>query len=109
MANITVTTWIADDELWSRVFGGGWESMGDWWVSCEWHDGTDWDRPGRVTLRCDDGDDGTAEATIDMAALVAALGKCPPHIVSDVLDDNVDAVSSDFVLQVAVLGECVFG
>lgn len=109
MANITVTTWIDDAELWSRIFGGGWESFGSHWQEAAWHDGTDWDKPGRVTLWCENEDGGTTKATIDMAGLVAALEKCPPHIVSEVLDDNVDAVSSDFVLQVAVLGECIFG
>lgn len=109
MAQVQMTWWIDDTELWSRIWGGGWESFGSWWISQRDEDGTDWDKPG-VTWLTIEGDDGKpVKGRIDMAALVKAVENCPPHIQSSIMDDNVDAIVSDYVLQVAVLGECIYG
>jgi len=47
--------------------------------------------------------------TIGVDDLLAAVAKCPPHIVTDLIEDNMDSISSDYIVQVAVLGDCIYG
>jgi len=113
-ATVKVEVLIEESELWSRVFGAEPFSFGSHWRKVEWLEG-DWDVPGRVRLTCENDGDGegyeyaTTTVEVDMSAILEALTKCPAHIVSEIIDDNADCVSADYVLQTAVLGEVIWG
>lgn len=102
------------DELWSRVFGAEPFAFGSWWLYAKYRDGAEWDRAGAIDLEIEDPEEGEGSGIgvgkrVDMDVLLDAISKCPPHIVSDLIEDNMDCVSADYILQVAVLGECVYG
>jgi hypothetical protein len=112
MAEIKVTYRMDDNELWSRIFGAAPESW-SWWRSWTWLDGTDWNKAGRVRLGIDDPDYGEGEkvlrSVITMTELVTAIEKAPAHVQCDLIGDNMDADSADVILQIAVLGEVIYG
>lgn len=99
------------DELWSRIFGAEPWSFGSWWRKAKYAEGTDWNKAGKITVKMDnpEDDDKAVTKTIGVDDLLAAIEKCPPHIVSDLIEDNMDCISADYIVQVAVLGECVYG
>lgn len=108
---VTVTQEIEADELWSRIFGAEPWAFGSWWRGAKYGPDTDWDKAGTIAVALEDPEDeeGVVMKTLTVSDVAAALSKCPPHIVAEIMDDNADCVSADFVIQVAVLGECVYG
>jgi hypothetical protein len=54
---IMVTKTMDKDDLWSEVFGSGWEYM-SWWVGAKFLEG-DWDKHGQVIMSYLDPDDPT--------------------------------------------------
>lgn len=101
------------DELWSRIFGADPESFGSWWLDMEYLSG-DWDKAGEIRVSLEDPDEGEGSGipvvkVLTIQDLADALSKCPPHVVSDVLNDNVDCIVAGYVIQVAVFGDCVYG
>lgn len=111
---VSVQMEMDPDDLWSRVFGAEPFSFGSWWLKVDYIDATDWDKAGVVDLWIEDPDEDEGSGIplkrlVTLDTLVEAIGLCPPHIVSDLIEDNMDCVSADYILQVAVLGECVYG
>lgn len=101
------------DELWSRVWGADPWSFGSWWHDARFLEG-EWDKAGQIKVTLDDpeypeGSGESVQKVIDMDVLLEAIAKCPPHIVSDLIEDNMDSISADYIAQVAVYGECVYG
>ena len=103
------------EPAWAYVFGSSWETW-PWWRAVEYVEGA-WDVPGvaRVTMADPDADEDdfiegptkTFEITpvILQAAIVAVLGE---NFEEDDIT-SLDAVSGDAILQVACLGEVVYG
>lgn len=111
---ITVPVEIEDNEAWSRVFGGGWEYC-TWWRRERYLEG-DWNVAGAVELEIDDpeGEEGQGGITAilridDIAKALSILASTHPHLFADFMDEDMDQFSSDAVLQIAMLGEVVYG
>lgn len=113
--SIVIPVVIPCIDLWSNVMGSGWEYMG-WWSSVDYLEGSDWDIVGSFDITANNPDDSTEpEQTkrfnIDDLARGYALAiqnnfrHCGSHI--DLYD--MDACSSDAVLQYAFFGELIYG
>jgi hypothetical protein len=102
---------VDDKELWSAVFGSAFESFGNHWWEIEYQKGTNWENVGKVKLVAFD--EVTMEKTekiVGIEDLVKALPIANKQVSMDLLDfDNYDAICGDAVLQVAVLGEVIYG
>ena len=107
----TITIEVDDKELWSAVFGSAFETFGNHWWEIEYQKGTNWDKVGKVKLVAFD--EVTMEKTekiVGIEDLVKALPIANKQVSMDLLDfDNYDAICGDAVLQVAVLGEVIYG
>ena len=97
-------------ELWSAVMGSAWETFGDHWQEYEYISG-DWDDPtSKVRLVCHDSNYQNVEKIVDIDAIAQALPIANKKVYMDLFDfDSYDAICGDAVLQVALLGEVVFG
>lgn len=105
---ITIKTTIDDVELWKAVWGAGAETWG-WWRRFDYQDGADWDKPGTVRVTVlDPNNDEWIDKDINLDDIVNAYVKLK-ETRSDLDYDNFDANSADLVLQIAVLGEVVYG
>lgn len=110
MANIKIEWYCDDKELWSRIFGAEPTSW-CWWLGETYLSG-DWETPGVVRLTIqdpDNEDEPPLSKDIDLDSLIAAVQAAPIYVQNDVMNDNVDAGSADCILQIAVLGEIVYG
>ena len=101
---------INDTELWSSVFGSGFETW-SWWVSVEDGPFTDWETPGTVDLTIDDPEHGegsgkTITKTVSIDELRAAVKAL--ELDDEELED-IDAEVGDAILQQAIFGEVVYG
>lgn len=108
------------DELWSNVFGSEGESM-EWWDAQHFKDGADWDKIGRVYMECCDPDDPTAMPISKEFGIYEVAQAFALAIVKGYRDactgkrftlnsvEEMDACSSDVVMQIAVLGDVVYG
>lgn len=107
--DIVVT--INEQELWEAVFGSAFERFGTHWDEVEYLDGSDWDKIGKVRLvAIDEETEEKTEKIIGIEELGKALPIANNQVNMDLLDfDNYDAVCGDAVLQVAVLGEVIYG
>lgn len=113
----TTTLTPAETERFSAVMGAC-PTYWSWWRSIEHHDGGDWDRPSDVTLGIEDPNDETKVIVKRVTAkqIVRALGTAVRTVPSmthidpyDTDNLDLDAGDADCVLQIAVLGEVVYG
>jgi len=115
-APIIVSRSIRADEFWSNIMGSAWESY-EWWLELEYLDGAEWDRVGRVRITVLDPSSDTDEAitkVIGLPDLIEAWDKalrtCSTLGNSQPLNiEDLDAADGDCVLQIAVLGEVIYG
>lgn len=108
---ITIPLQVNKQELWEAVFGSAWETFGNHWHSCEFLDGADWDVIGKVKLvAIDEITLLKTEKVVGIEELALALPIANEQVSMDLFDfDDYDAICGDAVLQVAVLGEVVYG
>lgn len=111
---ITIPLEIDVEEVWSDIFGSGWE-YSDWFVNVIYHDGGDWDKPSRITVKhWDPETEGERVIKTDLSveqvlqAYAKLLGERYTHCGGCALDDP-DACTSDAVLQHAVYGDFIYG
>lgn len=110
MPKVTIEIELDADELWSSVFGSAFESFGDHWVEVDYLGHTAWDKAGLVKLTCFDESYNEVTKMITIDDLVRALPIANDKVHMDLFDlENYDAVCGDAVLQVAVLGDVIFG
>jgi hypothetical protein len=102
---------IKKQELWEAVFGSAFESFGTHWHEVEYLGDADWDKIGQVRLVViDEVSLLKTEKVIGIEELAEALPKANEEVYMDLFDfDEYDAVCGDAVLQMAVLGEVVYG
>jgi hypothetical protein len=102
---------VDKQELWQTVFGSAFETFGNHWHEIEYLGDADWDIIGQVRLVAIDEDSlEKTEKVIGIEELAKAVVKANKEVYMDLLDfDNYDAVAGDAVLQVAVLGEVIYG
>ena len=102
---------INKQELWDAVFGSAFESFGTHWHEVEYLGDADWDKIGQVKLVViDEVTLLKTEKVIGIEELAEALPKANEEVYMDLFDfDEYDAVCGDAVLQMAVLGEVVYG
>lgn len=107
---IVIPVEIDRKELWSAVMGSAFETFGDHWQEIEYLSG-DWDDPtSKVRLVCHDSNYQNVEKIVDIDAIAQALPIANKKVYMDLFDfDSYDAICGDAVLQVALLGEVVFG
>ena len=119
MATINLTSITVDDkELWSCVMGSGWETW-DWWRVIRYADGTDWKTPGKVLVAVADPDDEDQRVakTITVDDLARAVSVAIEknyngglgHMINWLSFEDYDACASDVIMQIAVLGDVVYG
>ncbi len=108
---ITIPLEINKQELWESVFGSAFESFGTHWHKIKYLGDTDWDVIGQVKLvAIDEVTLLKTEKIVGIEELAQALPIANKQVSMDLFDfDNYDAVCGDAVLQVAVLGEVVYG
>ncbi len=104
-------------ERFSAVMGAC-GTMWSWWLDVEYHDGGDFDRPTDITFTVEnpyliDGPDIVKRVTPReiLHALRTACETVPAMEGIDPYDEDLDldASTADCVLQIAVLGEVVYG
>jgi len=100
------------DELWQRVMGAGWESCPGWLA----YDfvGGDWDKACILEVAAEDPDDDDAAVTayitvLDVVNALEELSLEDHWVVGDFVNENLDAMSSDAIMQQAVFGDIVYG
>jgi hypothetical protein len=108
---INIPLAVKKQELWEAVFGSAFESFGTHWHEVEYLGDADWDNIGQVRLVViDEVSLLKTEKVIGIEELAEALPKANEEVYMNLFDfDNYDAVCGDAVLQVAVLGEVVYG
>ena len=110
MAKVTVEIEVDTQELWESVFGASPFSFGDHWVDVHYSLGTEWDKIGSVIITCLNADDKEVTKTVTIESLLEALPIANSKVSMNLLDfDDYDAVCADAILQVAVIGDVVFG
>lgn len=107
----------AEAERFSAIMGAC-GTMWSWWRDVEYHGG-DWDRPSDITFTIEDPEGETGEEVIvkrvSPKQIVRALGTAVrtvpsmKHIDPYGEDLDLDAGDADCVLQIAVLGDVVYG
>lgn len=105
---------ITRDELWSEVFGSGYEAVVDEWLVAERFIDGDWETPGTVQLVVEDPEeDGHITKAIDAddlyRAYEIAVERGYNHCGSPINDQDFDACVGDIILQIAVYDEVVYG
>lgn len=110
---ITIPVQVEPEEFWSNVLGSGWEDW-DWWETISYSEGSAWDKVGEITISITDPDD--EEQVITKTLGVQDLANAYAELVSkegyrrqQLNWEDLDAVYGDCVLQVAVLGEVIYG
>lgn len=108
---ITIAVEINKQELWDSVFGSAFESFGTHWHEVEYLGDTSWDVIGQVRLvAIDEITLLKTEKVVGIEELAKALPIANKQVSMDLFDfDDYDAICGDAVLQVAVLGEVVYG
>jgi hypothetical protein len=108
---ITIPLTHIKQELWEAVFGSAFESFGNHWHEIEYLGNTDWDVIGQVRLvAIDEISLLKTEKIVGIEELAKALPIANQQVSMDLFDfDDYDAICGDAVLQVAVLGEVVYG
>ena len=108
---ITIAVEINKQELWESVFGSAFEHFGTHWHEIEYLGDASWDVIGKVRLVAIDEDTLLkTEKVIGIEEIAQALPIANKQVYMDLFNlDNYDAVCGDAVLQVAVLGEVVYG
>ena len=110
MAKIAIVTEVDDQELWESVFGSAGTDWGSWWVEEKFLDGADWNKIGKVQLTVLNDEDEEVTKVIGLEDIVKALPIANEQVYMDLFNfANYDAICADAILQVAVLGEVVFG
>lgn len=110
----TELTYVEADRF-SAIMGAC-GTMWSWWVNVEYHGG-DWDDPSDITFTVEDPDDERKVIVkrVTPRQIVRALGTAVRTVPSmkhiDPYDEDLDldASDADCVLQIAVLGEVVYG
>lgn len=108
---ITIPLEVNKQELWEAVFGSAFESFGTHWHEVKYLKGADWDVIGKVKLvAIDEVTLLKTEKVVGIEELALALPIADKQVYMNLFDfDNYDAICGDAVLQVAVLGEVVYG
>jgi hypothetical protein len=108
---IAIPLEVKKQELWDAVFGSAFETFGNHWWSVEYLDGANWDKVGKVKLVAFDEDSmEKTEKIVGIEELVEALPIANKQVYMDLLNfEDYDAICGDAVLQVAVLGEVIYG
>ena len=111
MAKVNIEVEIDEQELWDAVFGSAFESFGNHWYEVDYLDDTEWDKMGKVRLVAIDEETLVqTEKIVGIEELLKALPIANKQVYMDLYNfDDYDAVCGDAVLQVAVLGEVVYG
>lgn len=111
---IPVTIAMDKDEVWSNIFGSGFEILVDEWVhSIVFLEG-DWDKHGVVELKYEDPNTGNQVrktlTIVDIANAVSNLtAEGWTHCGGDHVLDDPDACVGDAVIQYALFGEFIYG
>jgi hypothetical protein len=107
----TIQVEINKQELWDAVFGSAFESFGNHWYEVDYLEDTDWDKMGKVRLvAIDEITLLKTEKIVGIEELLKALPIANTQVYMDLYDfDDYDAICGDAVLQVAVLGEVIYG
>lgn len=121
MTSIEITQKVDVDpqELWEATFGSSFE-VHEWWVGIEYVNGADWDKPGVAHLEIDDPEQPGRSCfrDVDMDRLLWAVAKataecrdaCTGNAINPAKGEvDFDACVGDCILQIAVLGEVVYG
>jgi hypothetical protein len=111
MARLTVE--VPDKDVWSAVFGSGFETWG-WWRDVTYLDNADWDKPGRVQVVIDDPEypEGSGKVIgpiLSLHDVVAAINNCTRDGHIERGWDDWDACDGDAILQYAVFGDIIYG
>lgn len=117
-------------DLWSAVFGSGWETVASWLRKVKLEgDEADWDVPGAVTITAENphaliddiDDDPTIEATLVLEDIAKAVSEVlaegyrdactgqPITLDPEDLGGDWDACVGNVILQQAVYGEVIYG
>lgn len=107
----TIQVEINKQELWDAVFGSAFDSFGNHWYEVDYLEDTDWDKMGKVRLvAIDEMTLLKTEKIVGIEELLKALPIANEQVYMDLYNfDDYDAICGDAVLQVAVLGEVVYG
>ena len=107
---ITLKIEMTEQELWEAVFGSSPFSFGSWWKSAEYVGNAQWDVVGMVEVSIEDPKGNIIHKALDVHDLAKALPIANKLVWMDLFNfDNYDCICSDAILQVAVLGEVVYG
>ena len=111
---VTINIAVDDNELWSEVFGSGFEGESHWIERIDFVEG-DWTTAGKVVIHADDYEGNTQVVPITVDDLGKALQElikrnskhCGGYLINATFDDW-DACVGDMILQYAVWGNLVY-
>jgi hypothetical protein len=110
---VTIPVQVDAAELWSNVFGSGWDSWW-WWRGVKYLGSADWDKPGLVSITAADPElwDDERDATITKTFSITDLTKSVAwwmerHPEQDI--EDFDGDSGDCIVQHMIYGEVVWG
>ena len=111
---VTLPIEVDRQELLEAVMGAGWGTW-EWWRKCKYAEGCDWetypddDTAPYATISIEDPDDTDKVVTkvVTVADIVRATAEAQKTCRYSW--DNQDASSADEIMQIAVLGQVVYG
>ena len=117
VGKVQITVPFDATELWSRVCGAAWETW-PWWLGWR-YEGGDWNVPCTLEILCwhPDEEDSEPEDYVsafitvdDLARAISELAAGGGHrVAADFINDNLDASTSDVIMQHAVYGQTIYG
>lgn len=106
----TITFEVNDQELWEATWGSSALAWGSWWIDCEFLDEADWDKIGQVKLTIEDVNEKHVTKVLGLEDIAKALPIANQQVYMDLFNfGNYDAICADAILQVAMLGEVIYG
>jgi len=113
----TIEVEVSNQDLWEAVFGSDLYGAGPWWRKLGYHDGADSDTIGLVEVWVDNPDDEeqVLKVKVKIDDLIKALQivyqkgitHCGGIFVWDL--ENYDSCTADYLLQIAIFGEVIYG
>lgn len=99
-----------ETELWDEVFGSGYEQVSDWIVGERYLSG-DWETSGEIRISYLDRHDKVQHKDITELDLLLAYNQVVHyrHCGHTVGEQDIDACAADLILQMALLGEVIYG
>jgi hypothetical protein len=109
---LVIPRYMESQEFWANIMGGA-SLHGEYWLGVKYLNDAKWDVPGEVRLAIEDEEGDTVVKTLTVADLLSAynvaISKPYYHCGGRIDIEDMDECASDIVLQIAMLGDVIYG